>query len=117
VRAVDQAQDEEEPMPRDEQGTSETQTKGTTSRRDLLKRTLIVLGAAAIVQPSGGVSSVFAQQKTDRSLKEPKVVDKTAAKKKHGKKVKTGTIQPDTPKKDGGKIQPDTPKKDGGKLS
>ena len=81
-----------------------------TSRRDLLKRTLIVLGAAALVQPSGGVLG-FAQGP-------PKKED---APKKDGGKLSSPTTTQTKGKKGSGKGRkgkgrkkpPKAPKKDG----
>lgn len=81
-----------------------------TSRRDLLKRTLIVFGAAALVQPHGGVLSFAAQEapkKDGGSLKQPNATSGTATRKKgknsRGKKGSgkaEGKVRK-TPKKDG----------------
>ena len=67
-----------------------------TSRRDLLKRTLIVLGAAALVQPSGGVLG-FAQIKKEDN-KQPGATSGTAnGKKGKGKQAKGPKPKDDRP--------------------
>ena len=94
-----------------------TDSSRRTSRRDLLKRSLVVLGAAAIVQPFGGVVSGQETPKKDDS----RVVDKTSptstaplkTTQKTKKGHKGGKRKEETPKKDGGKIGMETPKKDG----
>ena len=60
------------------------------SRRDVLKRALVVLGATAIVQPHGGVAAfAAAQEKKDDSLEAGRF--KRIRKGKGGKKGKSGT--------------------------
>lgn len=54
----------------------------STSRRGLLGRVALVLGAAALVQPVGGVNSALAQD----DKKEKKKAKKKPAKKKEEKK-------------------------------
>lgn len=82
-----------------------------TSRRDLLKRSLIVLGASAIVQATGGVMGVAQETPKKEDSKTIKNSSATGSGKgkKGGKGGKgkgkghkgTGTITPDTPKKEG----------------
>jgi hypothetical protein len=44
-------------------------TEGNSSRRNLLKRALIVLGVGVLVQPNGGVSgSAFADNKSNKTV-------------------------------------------------
>lgn len=55
----------------------------STSRRSLLGRVALVLGAAALVQPIGGVNSALAQ---DDKKEKKKAAKKKPAKKKEEKK-------------------------------
>ncbi len=100
-------------MSREQQDPSETAGQdGKTSRRDLLKRALIVLGAGAIVQAAGGVRTAFGQEtpkkeETDKysKIKQASTTGTDKGKKKKGK-GKSGhkgssTVTPDTPKKEG----------------
>ena len=90
---------------------------GSGSITDLLKHALVVLGAAAIVQPGGGVIALAQEtpKKEDGRLKQASGISPNGKDKKKRKgKGRTGRKgTPDTPKKDGGTITPDTPKKDG----
>jgi hypothetical protein len=89
-----------------------------TSRRDLLKRTLIVLGLAALIQPAGGVlgfqntspkadgptAAKPGSTSTTKKTKGNSTTSKTKGKKGKGKgkgKGKSGKKPPTTPKKSG----------------
>ena len=78
--------------------------KARSSRRSLMKRALIVMGASVLIQPAGAVFGLTLQ---DAPKKGDKTTETRAAKnfdkkKKGSTKKPTGKKKEETPKKEGG---------------